>query len=48
MFRYEDAANDPLDTVKKLYEFVGLDMAQSVHDWIVNNTFLQRYVVMVF
>ncbi|KAG7521746.1 carbohydrate sulfotransferase 1-like [Solea senegalensis] len=38
LLRYEDMARFPLKKTKELYRFLGLDLDQSVKDWINNNT----------
>ncbi|XP_008309416.1 carbohydrate sulfotransferase 1 isoform X2 [Cynoglossus semilaevis] len=38
LLRYEDVARFPLQKTRELYNFLGLDLDQSVKDWIINNT----------
>ncbi|XP_028304582.1 carbohydrate sulfotransferase 6 [Gouania willdenowi] len=38
MVRYEDVALNPLEEIKSMYEFVGLEMTRKLGDWIFNVT----------
>ncbi|KAK1168908.1 carbohydrate sulfotransferase 1 [Acipenser oxyrinchus oxyrinchus] len=38
LVRYEDLAKEPVEKAKEIYKFIGLDMDDKIHTWILHNT----------